>query len=288
MTILVTGAAGNAGQEVSRALAGAGYAIRMADVAPPASDVLALGEFVRCDTRTPADAFAAVDGMDAVVHLAAWHSGHTPPVSDATIFAVNVDGTSNVLEACRRAGVGSFVFASSMAYGWGSIYSATKVLGEELCRAYREMTGASVAMLRYHAFVPGPYLEYGARLLRNGVDRADVAAATLAALRAVDEKRVDLFTTIVHTNHGMPPAVIQDFRRRGADWCEQQVPGAKELLSEYEIELPATVEQHDLSEAARVLGWRPTIGFPDFLRDLQARHERGEDVRRLRVPGSLR
>jgi hypothetical protein len=47
------------------------------------------------------------------------------------------------------------------------------------------------------------------------------------------------------------------------------------------------VEQHDLSEAARVLGWRPAVGFLDFLRDLQARDARGEDVSALRVPGEL-
>ncbi len=52
-----------------------------------------------------------------------------------------------------------------MAYGWGGVYSVTKVLGEELCRAYREMTGAAIAMLRYHEFIPAPYLEYGPRLL---------------------------------------------------------------------------------------------------------------------------
>ena len=51
--------------------------------------------------------------------------------------------------------------------------------------------------------------------------------------------------------------------------------------------LPERVEQHDLSEAARVLGWRPAVGFLDFLHDLQARDARGEDVSALRVPGEL-
>ena len=61
-----------------------------------------------------------------------------------------MDGTFNMLEACRAKGVNSFVFASSMAYGWGGVYSVTKVIGEDLCRAYHEMTGMAVAMLRYH------------------------------------------------------------------------------------------------------------------------------------------
>ncbi len=287
MRVLITGAGGNAGQAIARSVAGAGYDIRLADTVPPPPDVAALGEFVRCDTRTPADARNAVDGIDAVIHLAAWHSAHTPPVSDATIFAVNVDGTFNVLEACRESGVQAFVFASSMAYGWGSVYSVTKVLGEELCRAYHEMTGAAVVMLRYHEFVPAPYMKYGVRLLRNGVDRSDVASATLAALRATIERRVELFRTIVHTDHGMPPDVIADFQRLGPDWCERQVPGSRHLIEKYSLVLPATVEQHDLSEAARDLGWRPVVGFVEFLHDLSERDARGEDVRALRVPGAL-
>lgn len=287
MTVLITGAAGNAGQAVSRLIAGAGFPVRLADVAHPPPDVAALGEFVRCDTRTPDDVRRAVEGVDAVVHLAAWHSAHQPPVSDATIFAVNVDGTFQMLQACRESGVQSLVFASSMAYGWRSVYSVTKVLGEDLCRAFHEMTGASVALLRYHAFVPGPYLEYGARLLRNGVDRGDVAVATLAALRAVTERRVDLFRTIVHTDHGMPPEVVENFRERGSDWCEERVPGARRLLDTYAIPLPERVQQHDLSEAERVLGWKPMVGFVDFLRDLKARDARHEDVASLWVAGEL-
>jgi nucleoside-diphosphate-sugar epimerase len=287
MKVLITGAAGNAGQAVCRAVARDGFELRMADMATPPPDVLALGEFVRCDTRTADDVRRAVEGVDAVVHLAAWHSGHRPPVSDPTLFAVNVDGTFHVIEACRAHGVQGLVFASSMAYGWGSVYSVTKVIGEDLCRCFQQMTGAAVVMLRYHAFVPGPYLEYGARLLRNGVDRQDVATATRAALRAVVEKKVALFRTIVHTDHGMPAEVVGDFRRQGLDWCEARVPGARELIEKYGIRLPDRVEQHDLSEAAQVLGWRPSVGFVDFLRDLKQRDARSENVARLHVPGEL-
>lgn len=254
---------------------------------PPVPQIAALGDFVRCDTRTPTDVQRAIAGADAVIHLAAWHSAHQPPVSDATIFAVNVDGTFNVLEACRAEGVGAMVFASSMAYGWGSIYSVTKVLGEELCRSYHQTTGASIAMLRYHEFVPAPYLTFGPRLLCNGVDRSDVATATLAALRATLDRTVDLFCTIVHTDHGMPAEVVADFRHLGPDWCEAQVPGAKQLIEKFALNLPDKVEQHDLSEAARILGWRPAIGFVEFLSDLKERDASGEDVAALSVPGGL-
>ncbi len=115
--------------------------------------------------------------------------------------------------------------------GWGGVYGVTKVIGEDLCRMYHEMTGASVAMLRYHDFVPKPYLAFGAKLLRNGVDRRDVADATVAALQAAVEKR---YRTVSHHRayqSRVPEAVRADFRRHGPDWCETQVPGAAQLLT---------------------------------------------------------
>lgn len=287
MKILVTGASGNAGQAVCRALNQGGFEVRMADMAPAPPENRAIGEYVRCDTRTVDDVRAAVAGVDGVVHLAAWHCAHQPPVSDATIYAVNVDGAFNVFEACRAAGVRAIVYASSMAYGWGTVYSLSKVLGEEMCRAYQEMTGASIVILRYHGFTPAPYLEYGARMLRNGVDRRDIASSTAAAITAALEGRVGLYSTIVHSNHGMPPEVVERFGALGAAWCESQQPGAARLLSKYAISLPNRVEQHDLSSAARVLGWTPAINFLSFLANLKIRDARGEDVSAISTPGEL-
>jgi len=75
MRVVVTGACGVAGQVVCRDLVAAGYEVRLADIAPPAREDRGLEDFVRCDTRTPGDVRRAVEDMDAVIHLAAWHSG---------------------------------------------------------------------------------------------------------------------------------------------------------------------------------------------------------------------
>ena len=287
MKVLVTGAAGNAGEATCRLLIEAGHEVRRVDVAPPHADDLRGVEFVRCDTRTVTDVQRAVAGCHAVIHLAAWHCAHHPPVSDATIFSVNVDGTFNLFEACRASSIQSVVFASSMAYGWGGVYSVTKVIGEDLCRMYHESTGASVAMLRYHDFVPKSYLDFGVKLLRNGVDRRDVAASNVAALEAAVQKRFGLFQTVIHTDHQMPTEVIRDFSSYGPEWCETQVPGAGGLIAKYGLSLPNSVEQHDMSEAERLMGWTPKIGFTEFLHDLQGRDARGEDVAKLWAPGQL-
>ncbi|MCX6378585.1 MAG: NAD(P)-dependent oxidoreductase [Armatimonadetes bacterium] len=262
MRVLITGAVGNAGQAVCRTLAGTGVEIRMADVMPPAKEERGLGEFIRCDTRTPDDVRHAVRGVDAVIHLAAWHCAHNPPVSDSTIFAVNIDGTFALLQACREEGIKSFIYASSMAYGLGSVYGATKVLGEDLCRMYHEITGASVALLRYHDFVPKRYIEFGPKLLRNGVDRRDVASATVEEVRG-------------------------DFQNQGMEWCESKVVGATALIEKYGITFPNSVEQHDLSEAKRLLDWEPAYGFVQFLEDLRERDARGEDILSLWTPSDL-
>lgn len=287
MKVLVTGAAGNAGQVVCRSLVDEGFDVRRCDIAPPASDDLAHVEFLRVDTRTDADVRMAMQGVDAVVHLAAWHCAHNPPVSDATIFAVNVDGTFNVFEAAKANGVQALVFASSMAFGWGGVYGVTKVIGEDLCRNVHESSGASVAMLRYHDFVPKPYLPFGAKLLQNGVDRRDVATATVASLKAAIARKFGLFMTIVHTNHGMPSEVVENFRAQGLEWCESQIPGSRAILEKYGITGPERVEQHDLTEAKRLLDWEPQHNFLQFVADLMAREERGEDVQSLWAPGQL-
>ena len=286
MKVLVTGAAGVAGRAVSRQLLDGGHTVRMADVGPPPRGFDGV-EYQRCDTRTVADVRRAVAGVDGVVHLAAWHCAHSPPVSDPTIFAVNVDGTFNVFEACREEGVMACAYASSMAYGWGGVYGVTKVIGEDLCRSYHEMTGMSVAMLRYHDFVPKPYLDFGAKLLRNGVDSRDVASATVSSLYAAAERRIGLFRTIVHTDHHAPAEVVGDFRSKGPDWCESQIPGAAHLIQKYEIDLPEQVEQHDMGEAERQIQWTPKVGFLQFLQDLKSRDARGENVGALWADGRL-
>ena len=283
--ILVTGGAGVAGTRTAKHLAAAGHRVRLADTAQcaafPGATVL------RCDTRSREDVDLAVSGCDAVVHLAAWHCAHVPPVSDSTIFAVNVDGTFEVLEACRRHGVKTVVYASSMAYGHGSVYSVTKVIGEDLGRCLHERTGIPVALLRYHDFVPKPYLAFGAKLLRNGVDAEDVARANVAAVERGLERAYGLFRSIVHTNHGMPPEIQADFRNRGREWCESVMPGASDLLARWAIDLPEMVEQHDLRDARDVLGWTPAVGFREFLNDLKSRTENGAPVDQLWALGSL-
>jgi UDP-glucuronate 4-epimerase len=109
--------------------------------------------------------------VQAVVHLAA-RAGVRPSIQDPILYAeVNLRGTLCLLEACRRNGVGRFIFASSSSvYGNNpkvpfseddpvdhpiSPYAATKKGGELLCHTYHHLYGLDIACLRYFT-VYGP------------------------------------------------------------------------------------------------------------------------------------
>ncbi len=105
----------------------------------------------------------SVKGCDAVFHLAAMNRAGRSIEKPLEANAVNVDGTLNVLEACRKHDVDTFVFASSSSvYGGGTgvnqedqpcrplhPYGVGKRTGEEYCRVYHEVYGLKTVVLRY-------------------------------------------------------------------------------------------------------------------------------------------
>ncbi len=107
MRVLVTGARGMLGAAVARALAARGDAVTVLQRRPSG---LPLPE-VRADLGDPAARLAdAVDGHDAVVHLAAKVDVVGPW---REYERTNVAGTRALLAAARSAGVGRFVHVSS-------------------------------------------------------------------------------------------------------------------------------------------------------------------------------
>ncbi len=114
---------------------------------------------------------AATEGLDGVVHLAAFMtlSMDRDPWGG---IDVNIRGAQNVLEACRANRVRKVVFSSSNAvYGYGPgvkgdlveetpfhsvsappaaiLYGASKIIGEQLCRDAHRRHGQDYVVLRY-------------------------------------------------------------------------------------------------------------------------------------------
>lgn len=96
MDVYVSGASGFVGRHVASALTAAGARVR--------------DEFVELDDRAGLE--RAMAGCEAVVHVAALYSYDASPEE---LWAVNVEGTRNLLEACARTGVRRLVHTSTAA-----------------------------------------------------------------------------------------------------------------------------------------------------------------------------
>jgi hypothetical protein len=162
MCILITGAAGNIGQHLARGLE-AESPLRLADVRTIPGD----SRWAALDVTNPAQAFAVIQDIKGVVHLAI-ASGHEGDYEDGAFnqlrFDVNVKGTWNLLEAARCAQVKRFVYVSSIMVTWGyppdgmiagdapakpvGTYALTKTLAESICESFARNHGMSIVCLR--------------------------------------------------------------------------------------------------------------------------------------------
>jgi nucleoside-diphosphate-sugar epimerase len=185
--VLVTGATGFVGTALCAALPGAGFRVRQATraAAHRDSDTVVTGDI---DAAT--DWTAALDGVDAVVHLAArTHDAlEATPERLADYRRINVDGTRRLAAQAAASGVRRFLFMSSVKVNGESTlerpfresdaprprdaYGTTKLEAEQVLA---ELSGASAMQsvvlrppLVYGAGVKGNFLRL-LRLLARGV-----------------------------------------------------------------------------------------------------------------------
>jgi nucleoside-diphosphate-sugar epimerase len=216
MRVLLTGGSGFLGSFVAEQLAAAGHTVRA--LVRPRSERKVLDKLPRLELapgaiEDRASLGAAVDGVDAVVHVAGIVKARRP----ADFFEVNTQGTKNLLEASIRQGVGRFVYVSSLA-AVGPSLDGTPVPDDAEPRPVthygRSKLEAERAVLqakdKLHVTVLRPPLIYGPRdretlafftSVRNGVlpmtgDGTNtlsvvyVADCAAAAVRAVDARDV--------------------------------------------------------------------------------------------------
>ena len=136
MRVLVTGGTGLVGAAVSRALRDHGHAVRILARAESGEARRSFGEveFQRGDVGDALSVKGAAEGCDAVVHLAGIMHEQPP---EQTFTRINVEGTRNVLQEARRAGVRRLVYMSSLGAERGqSAYHQSKLRGEEAVRLF--------------------------------------------------------------------------------------------------------------------------------------------------------
>ena len=115
MRALVTGATGFVGAAVARALLGEGWQVRaLVRAGSDRSNLESLAvELAVGDLTDPATLGPAAADCDALFHVAADYRLGAPIPSE--LYRSNVEGTRNILEAARRAGVARVVYTSSVA-----------------------------------------------------------------------------------------------------------------------------------------------------------------------------
>jgi uronate dehydrogenase len=181
-TVLVTGSAGRIGTELTARLPELGWDVRGFDREDG-------------DVTVPADLDRVVQGVDAIVHLA----GIPTEVAWKHLLPANIDGSFQVFDAARRAGVPRIVYASSnhAAGFWpadaplpadvaprpDTLYGVSKAFGEALARYYVDRYGLQIACLRIGTFAPEPT---DRRSLATWLSPADCARLVDACLRSAE------------------------------------------------------------------------------------------------------
>jgi UDP-glucuronate 4-epimerase len=223
---------------------------------------------------------------DVLVHLAA-RAGVRPSLEQPLLYErVNVGGTVVLLEACRKAGIPQFVFASSSSiYGIAnrvpfseqdlvnlpvSPYAATKIAGEKICYTYSHLYGLNVVCLRF-------FTVYGPRqrpdlAIRKFIER--IRAGKPITMFGDGSTSRD-YTFVRDTVSGILAAIDYDCRYdvfnlgnsspvtlRDLIASIEQVVGRKAILDrqpDQPGDVPVTFA--DIAKAERLLGYRPATAL---------------------------
>lgn len=192
-TLLLTGAAGGIGTLMRGLLPAYGYTLRLFDATPIEGEPTA----VTADLGDKEALREAVTGVDAVVHLA----GISLEAPFEKILRSNIEGTYNLYEAAREAGVRRIVNASSNhAVGFtplpgpagpllpvetphrpDSYYGLSKAFGEDLAQLYWDRDGLESVSVRIGACFMEPT---SVRMLGMWLSPGDAARLLVAAVSA--------------------------------------------------------------------------------------------------------
>ena len=197
MNVLVIGGTGYIGMALMRSLIRHEHTVRVLDLQPPAlKQTHESFEYVSGDILNPENLAFALEGMEAVYHLA-W--GFYPE-DHRRELEENLLGTLNLLEACRAARIRQLIFASSaVVYGptgvepacesdpcqphrstiGGPVYAVTKLACEHTILASQNDSLAAT-ILRIHGVFSHDRLAQFSQMIEQAMEGKDILAIAQA------------------------------------------------------------------------------------------------------------
>jgi UDP-glucose 4-epimerase len=293
MRITVTGAAGQIGQRVARALADEGHDVTGFDIAPAMETVA--GRWFSGNLVNDIDVRNAIDGAQAVVHLGAI-SDPIPWERYRTIIDVNVVGTFNVLEAARLTGATRVVVASTIntigLVSWmrpwtpdylpldeahpcrpDDNYGATKLMAEIMARGFHVRHGLEVVCLRFTGvfFPDSPASVERYRGWINApdgelVNRLWSYLRSEDAIEAIQKALISPGLGFERILLAAPDSAVGSTTLRSL--VERHFPQRLDDLTRLEAAMGPNASLVSTRHCSNVLGWRPTRSYRDGLREL--------------------
>jgi UDP-glucose 4-epimerase len=298
MHVLVTGGSGFIGSHVVDSLIAAGHAPLIYDLreSPYHPDVPA----VIADLDDLDRLAEALDGCDAVLHLAASADVNEVLADPVEAERRNARGTLHVLEAARRAGVRRVVYASTIwAYSDtpadchdeslplhppAHLYTATKLAGELYCHAYGELYGLEHTVLRFG-------IPYGPRARPAAVIPAFTAKALAGEPLTIagDGSQSRRFVYVEDLADGVVRALAPCAANRTYNLVGDEDVTIREIADAVRANVGYVVVVHTPGRtgdfagapvsgerAAAELGWRPATPFAEGVRRYVEWHRAAE------------
>ncbi len=305
-TILITGGCGFIGTNLAEYLSGKGYRVRILDnlssssqvwtVNPPPTQQTA--ELIIGDIRDKDMVNQALKGVDAVVHLAAHTSVVGSLENPEENWDININGTLNLLEACRQNRVDKFIFASSNAAVGEqtppidertiprplSPYGASKLAGEALCSAYYHSFGLKTISLRF-ANCYGPYSDHKSSVIarfmgwakegkpliiygdgnqtRDFIHVEDVCQAIYLSLMTLD-----FYSEVFQIASGVETTINEL-----AEMIEEVTGNKLQIIHQMERKAEIRRNYADVSKARAFLGFQPKVELREGLKRLWNQHD---------------
>jgi nucleoside-diphosphate-sugar epimerase len=296
---LVTGGAGFIGSHLAEELLRRGHRVRILDslITGKRQNLAQIprAEFLEGDIADLTACRKAVEGVDFVLHQAAIPSVPRSVEDPITSNRANIDGSLNLLVAARDAGVKRLVYAgSSSAYGDTptlpkredmatsplSPYALQKLVAEQYGQLFSSLYGFETVTIRYFN-VFGPRQDPGSAY--SGVISL-FATALIAGKRPIiygDGEQTRDFTYIANVVDGVLRAC--DAPRAAGEVINVATGGRislNELLRVMKKIVGTNLEpiykdgragdvrdsQADISKAAALLGYVPTVGLEEGLK----------------------